>query len=52
MSMSSRIGGRLSRTLTRVTLDRFVQAHAMAARTLDGGARNGPYAAWFPNRAS
>jgi SAM-dependent methyltransferase len=50
MSISSRIGGPLSRKLTRVTLDRFVQAHATAARTLDVGAQNGPYAAWFPNR--
>lgn len=50
MPLSKRIGRALSGKLTRVTLDRFVEAHATAARTLDIGAQNGPYAAWFPNR--
>ena len=48
--VSKRIGRTLSRKLTRVTLDRFVEAHASAGRTLDIGAQNGPYAAFFPNR--
>ena len=52
MSLSKRIGRALSTKLTRVTLDRFVQAHATAARTLDIGAQNGPYAAFFPNRVA
>jgi SAM-dependent methyltransferase len=46
------IGRRLSAKLTRVTLDRFVIAHASSGRTLDIGAQNGPYAAWFPNRVA
>jgi SAM-dependent methyltransferase len=50
MSLSSRVGRALSGKLTRVTLDRFVQAHASRGRTLDVGAQNGPYAAFFPNR--
>jgi SAM-dependent methyltransferase len=50
MALSRRIGRALTAKLTRVTLDRFVQAHATPARTLDIGAQNGPYAAFFPNR--
>jgi len=46
--------GRLSRPLTtkitRVYLERFLQAHATPKRTLDLGASIGPYAAYFPNR--
>jgi SAM-dependent methyltransferase len=47
--------GRLSRPLTtkitRVYLERFLQAHATPKRTLDLGASIGPYAAYFPNRS-
>lgn len=43
-------GRALSGKLTRITLDRFVAAHATARRTLDLGAQNGPYAALFPQR--
>lgn len=50
MGWSSRIGRALTAKLTRVTLDRFVQAHGGPGRTLDIGAQNGPYAAFFPNR--
>ena len=46
----SRIGRALSGKLTRITLDRFIAAHATAALTLDIGAQNGPYAALFPRR--
>jgi len=46
----SRIGRALSNKLTRVTLDRFIAAHATPALTLDIGAQNGPYAALFPRR--
>jgi SAM-dependent methyltransferase len=46
----SRIGRALSGKLTRVTLDRFIAAHASSGRTLDIGAQNSPYAALFPNR--
>lgn len=46
----SRIGRALSGKLTRITLDRFIAAHASTSRTLDLGAQNGPYAALFPNR--
>lgn len=42
----------LSAKLTRVTLDRFVRAHASDGRTLDIGAQNGPYAECFPNRVA
>lgn len=52
MGVSKRIGRRLTAKLTRVTLDRFVQAHAGPGRTLDIGAQNGPYAAWFPDRVA
>lgn len=48
----SRIGRALSAKLTRVTLDRFIAAHATTARTLDLGAQNGPYAAHFPRRVA
>jgi SAM-dependent methyltransferase len=48
--MKKAIGRRLSSKLTRITLDRFVAAHASPRRTLDLGAQNGPYAAHFPNR--
>ena len=50
MSVQKRIGRALSGKLTRVTLDRFIAAHATGARTLDIGAQNGPYASLFPNR--
>jgi SAM-dependent methyltransferase len=50
MSVQKRIGRALSGKLTRVTLDRFIAAHATGARTLDIGAQNGPYAAHFPRR--
>jgi SAM-dependent methyltransferase len=50
MRVVERIRRPLSAKLTRVTLDRFVRAHASAGRTLDIGAQNGPYAAFFPNR--
>ncbi len=52
MSLSKRIGRPLSAKLTRITLDRFVLAHASSGRTLDIGAQNGPYAASFPNRVA
>ncbi|HJR58826.1 MAG TPA: class I SAM-dependent methyltransferase [Vicinamibacterales bacterium] len=48
--MSRRIGRALTAKLTRVSLDRFVEAHASTGRTLDIGAQNGPYAGFFPNR--
>ena len=50
--MFKRIGRALSAKLTRITLDRFVLAHASSGRTLDIGAQNGPYAASFPNRVA
>ena len=43
-------GRALSGKLTRLTLDRFIAAHATDRRTLDIGAQNGPYAALFPRR--
>jgi SAM-dependent methyltransferase len=46
----SRIGRALSGKLTRVTLDRFIAAHATSGLTLDIGAQNSPYADLFPNR--
>jgi SAM-dependent methyltransferase len=52
MPLIKRAGRALTAKLTRVTLDRFVREHASAARTLDIGAQNGPYAAWFPNRVA
>src|SRR3954468_21370495 len=50
MFLFKRVGRRLSAKLTRVTLDRFIAAHATDQRTLDIGAQNGPYAAHFPRR--
>ena len=50
MALAKRIGRRLGAKLTRVTLDRFIRAHASTGMTLDLGAQNGPYAAFFPNR--
>lgn len=50
VSLLKRLGRPLSAKLTRATLDRFVEAHASRGRTLDIGAQNGPYAAFFPNR--
>lgn len=52
MALTKRIGRALSAKLTRVTLDRFIAAHASAGRTLDLGAQNGPYAAHFPRRVA
>jgi len=52
MPLSRRIGRALTAKLTRVSLDRFVRAHGSSGRTLDIGAQNGPYAAFFPNRIS
>lgn len=52
MALSRRIGRALTAKLTCVTLDRFVQAHGSSGRTLDIGAQNGPYAAFFPNRVA
>ena len=50
MPLLKRTGRVLSAKLTRITLERFVEAHASKGRTLDLGAQNGPYAALFPNR--
>jgi SAM-dependent methyltransferase len=50
--VASRIGRALSAKLTRVTLDRFIAAHASGGLTLDLGAQNGPYAAHFPRRVA
>lgn len=50
LSPITRVGRALSRKLTRVTLDRFIAAHASAGLTLDLGAQSGPYAALFPRR--
>lgn len=50
MPLVSWIGRRLSGKLTRITLDRFIAAHASNRSTLDIGAQNGPYAAHFPRR--
>jgi SAM-dependent methyltransferase len=52
MPLTRRIGRTLSAKLTRVTLDRFIQAHASPGRTLDLGAQTGPYAAYFPRRVA
>jgi SAM-dependent methyltransferase len=50
MPLISRVGRALSGKLTRITLDRFIAAHATDRRTLDIGAQNGPYGAHFPRR--
>lgn len=50
MALIKRIGRALSGKLTRITLDRFIVAHACSGRTLDLGAQTGPYAAHFPRR--
>ena len=50
MALTKRVGRALTAKLTRVTLDRFVQAHGSRGLTLDIGAQNGPYAGYFPNR--
>ncbi len=52
MALSRTLGRALTAKLTRVTLDRFIEAHASRGRTLDIGAQNGPYAAFFPNRVA
>jgi SAM-dependent methyltransferase len=52
MMLSRLIGRALSPKLTRITLDRFIVAHASDGRTLDLGAQTGPYAAYFPRRVS
>jgi SAM-dependent methyltransferase len=52
MALSTTVGRALTAKLTRITLDRFVQAHGSAGFTLDIGAQNGPYAAHFPNRVA
>ncbi len=52
MTLTKRIGRGLSAKLTRVTLDRFIAAHASNGRTLDLGAQNGPYATHFPRRVA
>lgn len=46
------ISRKLSAKLTRVTLDRFIRAHASTGRTLDIGAQTGPYAECFPHRVA
>jgi len=50
--MKKAIGRALSGKLTRLTLDRFIAAHATRGRTLDVGAQAGPYAVHFPNRVA
>jgi SAM-dependent methyltransferase len=50
MALLKKAGRALSGKLTRVTLDRFIAAHASDRRTLDIGAQNGPYAVHFPRR--
>jgi SAM-dependent methyltransferase len=50
--LTKRIGRALSGKLTRITLGRFIEAHASAGRTLDLGAQSGPYGAYFPHRVS
>jgi ubiquinone/menaquinone biosynthesis C-methylase UbiE len=52
MPLSKSVGRILSGKLTRVTLDRFIAAHASSLRTLDIGAQNGPYAVHFPRRTA
>ena len=50
MPLLKKAGRALSAKLTRVTLDRFIAAHASDRSTLDIGAQNGPYAVHFPRR--
>lgn len=50
MALFRRIGRSLTAKLTRVTLDRFIEAHGGPGLTLDIGSQNGPYARFFPNR--
>ena len=50
MPVLKRTSKALSQKLTRITLERFVQSHASQGLTLDLGAQNGPYGAYFPNR--
>ena len=50
MPLFKKAGRALSAKLTRVTLDRFIAAHATRLRTHDIGAQNGPYATHFPRR--
>jgi SAM-dependent methyltransferase len=52
MPLFKSFGGALSAKLTRITLDRFIERHASNNRTLDIGAQNGPYAAYFPHRVA
>jgi len=52
MVLTRRIGRALTAKLTRVTLDRFIVAHASSGRTLDLGAQTGPYAGYFPRRVA
>src|SRR4030095_13719342 len=52
MPLSKSVGRMLSGKLTRVTLDRFIAAHASPLRTLHIGAQNGPYASHVPRRVS
>jgi SAM-dependent methyltransferase len=52
MPLSKSVGRMLSGKLTRVTLDRFIAAHASPLRTLDIGAQNGPYGSHFPRRVA
>ena len=52
MALTRRIGRALSGKLTRITLDRFIGAHASSGLTLDLGAQTGPYAAHFPRRVA
>src|SRR3982750_1096442 len=52
MALFKTAGRALSAKLTRITLDRFIAAHASDRRTLDIGAQNGPYAVHFPKRVA
>ena len=52
MPLFKRFSRALSAKLTRVTLDRFITAHASEGLTLDIGAQTGPYAACFPRRVA
>ena len=52
MPLIKRFSRALSAKLTRITLDQFIETHGSSGRTLDIGAQNGPYAAWFPKRVA